>query len=76
MSGYIGLREEARQGHLLARRITRLFDRARRDGRVLSTSPLCWSLADMPGSRLTNLLDESGPEPVKVVPGSGQVLVK
>lgn len=25
MSGHVGLREEARQGHLLARRIARLF---------------------------------------------------
>jgi len=34
MSGHIGLREEARAGHLLARRIARLFAPARGGGQV------------------------------------------
>ncbi len=34
MSGHIGLREEARAGHLLARRIARLFAPARGAGQA------------------------------------------
>jgi len=34
MSGHIGLREEARAGHLLARQIARLFAPAQGDGQA------------------------------------------
>ncbi len=64
MSGHIGLREDARLGHLLARRITRLFVQARGDSDkvgAVQTRPLCWPLADLPGAGLARLLDESGP---------------
>ncbi|MVW74360.1 hypothetical protein [Pseudomonas xionganensis] len=70
MSGHIGLREDARLGHLLARRITRLFVQARGDSgpvRAAPTRPLSWRLADLPGSGLARLLDESGPVPPKSV---------
>lgn len=70
MSGHVGLREDARQGHLLARRIARLFAQARRDRGAVSTvptRPLCWPLTDLPGSGLAHLLDESGPGPARAV---------